>query len=55
MKELENCIQNYFGVEVADLSSVAKLFKNTKLIKGEYLLKIDQYARNIHFVKTRYI
>lgn len=55
MKELENYIQGYFGIGVSNLSAVAKLFVDTKLNKDEYLLKIDQYTNNVHFVKSGYL
>ena len=55
MKEIESYIENYFGIKGKSLSSVARLFNNTELQKNDYLLKINQYAKNIHFVKTGYL
>ena len=55
MKEIESYIETYFGIGGNDLSSVSQLFTNTTLKKNEYLLKMDQYARSIHFVKSGYL
>ncbi len=55
MKELESYIQNYFEIGQADLSHVAELFRTTRLNKDDYLLKMDQFATQIHFVKKGYL
>ncbi|RNC87868.1 MAG: Crp/Fnr family transcriptional regulator [Winogradskyella sp.] len=55
MKEIESYIENYFGIKGKNLSSIARLFNNTELQKNDYLLKINQYAKRIHFVKTGYL
>ena len=55
MKEIELYIETYFGIGGNDLSSVGQLFTNTTLKKNEYLLKMNQYARSIHFVKSGYL
>ena len=55
MKEIELYIEAYFGIGGNDLSSVGQLFTNTTLKKKEYLLKMNQYARSIHFVKSGYL
>ena len=55
MKEIESYIETYFGIGGNDLSSVSQLFTNTTLKKNEYLLKMNQYARSIHFVKSGYL
>ena len=55
MKEIESYIETYFGIGGNDLSSVGQLFTNTTLKKNEYLLKMNQYARSIHFVKSGYL
>ena len=55
MKEIESYIEAYFGIGGNDLSSVGQLFTNTTLKKNEYLLKMDQFAQSIHFVKSGYL
>ena len=55
MKEIESYIETYFGIGGNDLSSVSQLFTNTTLKKNEYLLKMDQFAQSIHFVKSGYL
>lgn len=55
MNEIESSIKEYFGIGGKKLSSITQLFKSTKLNKGDYLLRINQYARNMHFVKDGYL
>ena len=55
MKEIEQYISTYFGFGGKSLAPVANLFENTTLEKNAFLLKINQYARNIHFVKSGYL
>ncbi len=55
MKEIENYIQNYFGIGGKDLSSIAGLFKFVNLRKGDFLLREGQYAKSLSFVKSGYL
>ena len=55
MKEIEAYIASYFGIGGKDFSSIRNLFLNTELKKNDFLLKINQYARSIHFVKNGYL
>ena len=55
MQHIENYLENYLGIRGTDLSPVVRLFEHTTLRKNEYLLKVNQYARCISFVKTGYL
>jgi len=55
MKEIESYIENYFGIGGKDLTPIGRLFSNTALKKNDYLLKMNQYAKSIHFVKNGYL
>ena len=52
MKEIESYIENYLGIGGNDLAPISSLFKKTALKKNEYLLKMNQYAQSLHFVRT---
>jgi len=55
MKEIESYIENYFGIRGKDLTLIGKLFSNTEIKMDDYLLKLNQYAHHIHFVKSGYL
>lgn len=55
MKEIEKYIEGYFGIGGKDLSVISELFRNQSLKKNDYLLKTNQYARNINFIRSGYL
>lgn len=55
MIEIENYINNYFGIGGKDLSPVANLFKNLSLSKNDFLLRSKQYSKNMCFIKSGYL
>lgn len=55
MQQIEDYIKNYFGIRGTDLSPVVQLFEETQLHKNEHLLKVNNYARSISFIKTGYL
>ncbi len=55
MKEIELYIENYFGIGGKNLARVANMFKIKRLEKDGYLLKQDQYAVNISFVRSGFL
>lgn len=54
MKEIETYIQNYLGIGGRDLSAVSDLFLNKTVQKNKFLLKTDQYAQSMSFIKSGY-
>jgi len=53
MEELKNYIQTYFGVaHMEALHTISKLFKPTKLAKGDFYLQTGQYCNQMSFIKT---
>lgn len=55
MKEIEKYIEDYFGIGGKNLDPIAKLFSYSKLKKDEYLLKLNQQANTISFVKSGFV
>ena len=55
MKEIENYIHTYFGIQGKDLSPVAELFKKHSLKKNDFYLKKNQYCNTLSFVKSGFI
>lgn len=55
MQEIETYVQQYFGIAGRGLSAIGGLFSETRLQKSDFLLKTEQYARSIHFVKSGYL
>lgn len=55
MKEIESYIKENFGIGSKDLGSIGDLFVQNTLNKNDFLLKMDQYAKSIHFVKSGYL
>ena len=55
MKEIENCLETYFGIGGKDLSPVADLFSFSVLPKNEFYLKKNQYCNTLSFVKSGFI
>lgn len=55
MKEIEKYLASYFGIGGKDLSSVGALFKKSRIQKNEYVLRQDQYSRNLSFIETGYL
>ncbi|MEM1359218.1 MAG: Crp/Fnr family transcriptional regulator [Bacteroidota bacterium] len=53
-QEIDSLIQDYFGIQGAGLAAVGNLFERRQMEKGEHLLKMRQYARQMHFVKSGY-
>ena len=53
MTALEQYIKSYFGVATADdLHEIASLFKETKIKKGEFLLKSGKRCDKLSFVQS---
>lgn len=55
MKEIEIYIENYLGIGGQNLSAIADLFEHTEVAKNDYLLRRNQYAQSVHFVKSGYL
>lgn len=55
MNEIEQHIQQYFGIGQQNLSKVADFFKPQSLSKGEFYLKSGKYQTNLSFIKTGYL
>jgi len=52
MTQLENYIQNYFGINQESLSNVAALFEEDHLEKTDYFVKQGQYCKKLSFLKS---
>lgn len=52
MTELEQNIQNYFGVSEKELALISSFFKEETLEKGDFFLKKGQYVQKLSFVKS---
>jgi CRP/FNR family transcriptional regulator, anaerobic regulatory protein len=52
MTELEQYIQQYFGVNQDDLMKISAFFKPVTLKKGDYFLKTGQYSDRLGFVQS---
>ncbi len=55
MNELEQYIQSYFGIPASHLASIASLFEQRHLEKGDYLLKSGGYSDSLCFVREGYL
>ncbi len=55
MTEIEQYIKGYFGVSDQSISHISKLFKPTKLAKGEFHTKIDAYCNQLSFLTSGFI
>lgn len=55
MTSLQTYISSYFGVTNDEVQKVEKLFKPTKLEKGEYFTKIGNYCDKLSFIESGYV
>ncbi len=51
MKLIHQYIKDYFGISTQNLEPVSQLFRETRLSRGEELLRIGQYSRDLHFIQ----
>lgn len=52
MTELENYIQNYFGVSNDDLKKISSFFKSESIKKGDFFLRKGRYSDKFGFVQS---
>ena len=52
MSELENYIQSYFGIHEKELQKLAQLFKEEKLLKGDFFLQTGKTCEKLSFIKS---
>ncbi len=52
MTELENYIQNYFGVNKEEVTKISSYFKLLHLKKGEFFLKSGRYSDHLGFMQS---
>lgn len=55
MQELDQYIQNYFGIPQDQLKTIRELFKPEMLQKGEFHTGRGSYHSNLSFVKSGYL
>ena len=55
MTELEQYLNSYFGLSNEDMFQIAKLFKETKLSKGEDFTVIGNYCNKLSFIRSGYL
>ncbi len=55
MDIVEQSISQYLGIQAKDVKKILPLFKNESLAKNDYLLKTDQYAKSISFVRSGFL
>lgn len=55
MTDLEHYINSYFGVSREDMKTIAELFHEQQLAKGEFYTKIDGYCNKLSFIRSGYM
>lgn len=53
--ELEKYISTYFGIPSRKMEAITSLFEESKLKKGTYFTKADQYCDKLSFVRSGFI
>lgn len=55
MNHLEHHIQSTFGIRSAQLATVAALFKEEQLSKGDLFLRTGSYCQKLSFIQEGYV